>query len=97
MSRLKKKAFSIILGSMLCIMSCFPVFAAEPGISPHVEAGECPQCGGRSLYTHKTEEDQHHDELIDGVYYHVYKITWTDHCDNCGYTNTDVLIVHRRS
>lgn len=94
MSKLKKKAFTIILGSMLCIMSCLPVFAAEPGISPHVEAGECPQCGARSLYTHKTEEYKHREQFPDG-YYDIYEITYKDHCDNCGYTHTDVIIVHR--
>ncbi len=94
MNKLKKKAITIILGSMLSIMSCLPVFAAEPGIEPHVEATECFECGARSLYTHKTEEFQHY-EYKDSVLYEVYKITWTDHCDNCGYTNTDIRIEKR--
>lgn len=95
MNKLKKKVFTIILGSMLCIMSCLPVVAAEPGISPHVESTECFQCGARDLYTHRTEKYEH-DERIDGVLYKVYTVTITDHCNSCGYTNVYSYPDHRR-
>lgn len=95
MSKLKKKAFTIILGSMLCIMSCLPVFAAEPGISPHTEAGECPQCGEKSLYTHRTEVYEHDEYFPDGCY-QVYEVTITSHCSNCGYSDSYSYHDHRR-
>lgn len=94
MSKLKKKAFTIILSSMLCIMSCLPVFAAEPGISPHVEATECFECGARDLYTHRAVTGSHLEYFPNGVSYMVYEITVTDHCNSCGYTHEYKYTTH---
>ncbi len=87
MSKLKKNAFAFILGSTLGIMSFLPVFAAEPGISLHVEATECWECGAWSLFTHRTETVID-EELINGAVYEIVKVTVTSHCDNCHYSDT---------
>lgn len=94
MSKLKKKAFAVILGGALSVMSCLPVFAAEPGISPHVEATWCKQCYIGTVYRYRTEKYKH-DERENGVLVKVYEVTITDECNNCNYRNVYSYIEHR--
>lgn len=94
MSKLKKKAFAVILGGALSVMSCLPVFAAESGISPHVPVAPCPQCYTGTLHKYTTEEYMH-DELNNGITKKVYKVTVTDECNSCGYNYAYVRIEHR--
>ena len=94
MSKLKQKAFAVILGGTLGIMSFLPVFAAEPEVSPHVEAAVCWVCGAMDLYTYRSEELKHTEQFPDG-YYNVYEVTIRDRCYTCGYDHTDIIEVHR--
>lgn len=87
MSKLKKKAFAVILGCMLGIMGCLPVFAAEPGISPYVEATRCWNCNTGTIYTHRTETVID-EELVNGVVCEIVKVTVTSHCYDCGYSDS---------
>ncbi len=95
MSKLKKKAFAVILGGALSVMSCLPVFAAESGISPHVQTAPCNQCRIGTVYKYTTEEYKH-DERIDGILYKVYKVTVSSSCNNCNYQNSYSYEDHRR-
>ena len=96
MSKLKKKAFAVILGGALSVMSCLPVFAAEPGISPHVESTICGQCRIGTVHRYRTEKYLY-DEREDGVLkYKVYQVTITNECNNCTYRNTDTYLDKRR-
>ena len=95
MSKLKKKAFAVILGGALSVLSCLPVFAAEPGISPHVEATWCKQCYIGTVYRYRTEKYTH-QEKIDGILYNVYEVTITSQCNNCNYEHIESYHDHRR-
>ena len=87
MSKLKKKAFAVILGGALSVMSCLPVFAAESGISPHVPVAPCPQCYTGTLYKYTTEKPLY-NVTENGVTKTVYEVTVTSECNNCSYRNS---------
>ncbi len=95
MSKLKKKAFAVILGGALSIMSCLPVFAAEPGISPHYKVALCNQCNSWSFFTNRTEV-YIGSERIDGITYNIYNVTVESHCDNCSYNKSASYTEYRR-
>ena len=95
MSKLKKKAFAVILGGALSIMSCLPVFAAEPGISPHYKVALCNQCNSWSFFTNRTGIYRC-TERIDGILYKIYNVTVESHCDNCSYNKSESYTEYRR-
>ena len=94
MSKLKKKAFAVILGGALSVMSCLPVFAAEPGISPHYKVALCNQCNSWSFFTNRTEVYKG-SERIGGILYKIYNVT-VSHCDNCSYNKSESYTEYRR-
>ena len=95
MSKLKKKAFAVILGGALSVMSCLPVFAAEPGISPHYKVTICKLCYRGSFFTDRTEVYMG-SEKIDGITYNKYNVTVESHCDNCNYNESESRTEYRR-
>ncbi len=95
MSKLKKKAFAVILGGTLSVMSCLPVFAAEPGISPHYKVTICKHCYRGSFFTNRTEVYMG-TEMIDGILYKIYNVTVESFCDNCSYNKSESYPEYRR-
>lgn len=91
---MKKRVFTIILGSLLSIMNCFSVFAVEPEIAPHYEATPCFVCDRGNVHTER-KETNFRIENINGVFYESYDVTITIECDTCDYKVSESYTEHK--